>query len=151
MSADSPRSPDRGTLSNDSQSYNDQSEGSEPRGEVEEPRDEPDRDDAGPMCSESRRKSLGEPRPGTSSSELLDGIDEEEEEENSSRNLEGETCDSDVERPGFRFNLITRRRDFIQTTDQPEAEAKMRETAAAIMDRIRQERSPPQSKSCILL
>jgi hypothetical protein len=158
MSDDVPRIPDPAPLSNDSQSYNDQSEGSDPRGDVDDPRDGTDPDDAvphpgraEPLFSGRRRTSLGEPRPGTSSSEGLDGLPPEDEEEDAKRNLGPETSDSEVERPGFRFNLITRKREFIQTTGEPETAAKTRETTATIINLFRQKRDPPRSKSCILL
>jgi hypothetical protein len=65
--------------------------------------------------------------------------------------LARQKTESEAERSGFRFNVITRKRDFVRTMAEPESGGQGCEKAATIIGELRNQRPRPKSKSCALL
>jgi hypothetical protein len=94
-----------------------------------------------------RRSALGEPR---HVSEETDDHDLDEE-DYGTRSPSSEKMESDVDRHGFRFNVIARKDEFVRTTEEPELGPHALQITKLMAEQTRSVKPQPKSTTCHLL
>jgi hypothetical protein len=139
-------------LSNESQSYNEQSEHSNQQPEIDEEKD-PELYELAPEVTDIGTQSWGRaldgsfpvgrrPRKKGSRKGSKSLLSSQEKEESSS---------TEMERKGFTYDLIRHRECFVKTNDQPLPDAQVKNMAAQVIDDLDSSPRNPESTVCLLL